>query len=139
MIASLRNGVRRVETHVAAADASDDNQLAVTLASGLELLAADPALARLLLVESSVAEGQLRLEHERSLARLAEALRQVPAAGGRAPSPEMARSLAGGLVSHLSGRVLAGEAEELLDSLDLLLDYLRAPSSMDATAPIAVG
>jgi AcrR family transcriptional regulator len=101
------------------------------LSASLDFLATDPPLAHLLLVESLAASRPARLEHERSLGRLAEAL-SPPAAGiaGAVPVPEeTARLLAGGLASHLSGRVLAGEAERLAESQDLLLGYLLAGSS----------
>jgi hypothetical protein len=49
-------------------------------------------------------------------------------AGADAVPEETARLLAGGLASHLSGRVLAGEAEGLHESHELLLHYLLAPS-----------
>lgn len=104
-------------------------QLSAGLRAGLDLLAASPALAYLLLVESLAAARPARLEHERSLERLARALRPPPAelAGGEAVSAETARLLAGGLASHLGGRVLAGEAERLPESHELLLGYLLAP------------
>jgi len=41
--------------------------------------------------------------------------------------PKETGRLLAGLASHLSGRVLAGEAERLADSYDLLLAYLLAP------------
>ncbi len=70
-----------------------------------------------------------RLEHERSLQRLADTLRGpvAEAADAEALPEETARLLAGGVASHLSGRVLAGEAERLPESHDLLLGYLLAP------------
>lgn len=101
------------------------------LRAGLDFLAADPQLAHLLLVEALASTPAARLEHERSLARLAGFLRRPPAELG-AVSEEMPRLLAAGLVSHLSGRVLAGEAERLADSHGLLLQYLLAPSLADA-------
>jgi AcrR family transcriptional regulator len=104
--------------------------LSVGLSAGLDFLADSPPLAHLLLVESLAASRPARLEHERSLARLAQALcppRSGPA-GAAAVSEETARLLAGGLASLLSGRVLAGEAERLPESHDLLLRYLLAPS-----------
>jgi AcrR family transcriptional regulator len=110
------------------------------LAAGLDFLAANPPLAHLLLVESLAASRPARLEHERSLARLARALR--PPGGKLAGAPavprETTRLLAGGLASLLSGRVLAGEAERLPESHDLLLGYLLAPS-LPATLPDAAG
>jgi len=95
------------------------------LRAGLEFLAADPQLARLLLVESLDPAGPGRSEYEDALRRLAEALR--PPAGlvdGKAVSDETLRLLAGGLVSHATGRVLAGEAERLPEDHDLLLEFL---------------
>jgi AcrR family transcriptional regulator len=111
-------------------------RLSAGLAAGLDFLAANPPLAHLLLVESLAASRPARLEHERTLARLAQALRQSPAdsAGSRAASEETARLLAGGLASHLSGRVLAGEAERLADSHELLLGYLLTPSPPAASS-----
>jgi len=106
------------------------NQLSVGLHAGLEFLAAEPALAHLLLVESLAAARPARLEHERSLERLAEVLRP-PAGhrqGGEGVSEETARILAGGLASHLSGRVLAGKTEQLPELHDPMLEYLLAPS-----------
>lgn len=130
--AAYADGVQRLAAAVEAAVAGErepEAALAAGLAAGLELLAAEPALAHLLCVESLAAARPARLEHERTLARLADALRQALGgpAGEGAPPPEAARLLAGGLASHLSGRILAGAATELPRSRDLLLHYLLAP------------
>jgi AcrR family transcriptional regulator len=124
-----------VEQLVVAVEAAVDGEsgwavrLSAGLRAGLNFLAAGPALAQLLLVESLAAARPARLEYERSLVRLAEALRPPPSelSGGEAVSEETARLLAGGLVSHLSGRLLAGEAERLPELHDLLLQYLLTP------------
>jgi AcrR family transcriptional regulator len=103
-------------------------QVSAGLAAGLDFLAGHPALAHLLLVEALAAARPARLEHERSLERLADGLRApVEAAGGEVLPEESARLLAGGLASHLSGRVLAGGVESLPDSHGLLLRYLLTP------------
>lgn len=108
------------------------------LRAGLEFLAADPPLAHLLLVEALAAARPARLEHERSLIRLAEALRPPASrAGGEVPE-ETSRLMAGGLASHVSGRVLAGEAECLPEDHDLLLGFLLAPTQA-ADARVAGG
>jgi hypothetical protein len=101
-------------------------RLSAGLEAGLELLATDPELARRLLVEAPVAGGDVRLEYERALTRLEKALRGIPheRPDDEEISVEQARLFAGGLVSHLSGRVLAGEAERLPEDRDLLLRYL---------------
>lgn len=105
------------------------NRLSAGLDAGLAFLAANPPLAHLLFVEALAAARPARLEHERSLERLAEVLRPPTVEGGEeAVSEETARMLAGGLASHLSGRILAGEAERLPELRDPLLQYLLAPS-----------
>jgi AcrR family transcriptional regulator len=104
------------------------NRLSAGLKAGLEFLAADPALTHLLFVEALAAARPARLEHERSLERLAAVLRP-PVDGEEGAVPEeTARMLAGGLASHLSGQILAGEAERLPELHDSLLRYLLAPS-----------
>lgn len=140
--AAYEDGVERLAEAVEAA-ASEERRwtmgLATGLSAGLEFLAADPPFAHLLLVESLAAARPARLEHERSLVRLAEALRPPPEApGGEAVPEETLRLLAGGLASHLSARVLAGEAERLPEDHDLLLRYLLAPS-LTADARAAAG
>jgi AcrR family transcriptional regulator len=129
--AAYADGVERLVAVVAEAvggERSWANQRSAGLSAGLAFLAADPALAHLLFVESLAAARPARLEHERSLERLAEVLCPPRAADRGAISEETARMLAGGLASHLSGRILAGEAERLPELHESLLQYLLAPS-----------
>lgn len=140
--AAYEDGIARLEGAIGTAAAGEHDRaarLSAGLAAGLDCLAASPPLAYLLLVESLAAARPARLEHERSLTRLGQVLRRSPGAppGGAAVSEETARLLAGGLVSHLSGRVLAGEAERLPQSHDLLLSYLLAPSLPAASSAAA--
>jgi AcrR family transcriptional regulator len=129
--AAYDDGVERLSAAVGAAVGVERGwpaRLSPGLRAGLDFFAADPPLAHLLLVESLAAARPARLEHERSLARLAEALRPPAGLGEAGAMPEETlRLLAGGLASHLSGRLLAGEAERLPESHDLLLQYLLAP------------
>jgi len=141
--AAYEDGVERlaaeVEASAALAEGSWDDCLSAALHAGLGFLGADPALAHMLLVESLAAARPARLEHERSLVRLAEALRPpavVP--GGEVVPEETLRLLAGGLASHVAGRVLAGEAERLPQDHDLLLRFLLAPTQA-ADARVAAG
>lgn len=135
--AAYEDGVGRLSSVVEAAAADRRGWVPRTsagLRTGLEFLAADPPLAHLLLVESLAAARPARLEHERTLARLAEGLRPLVGDPGFWAMPEeTARLLAGGLASYLSGQVLAGEAECLPESYDLLLVYLLTPP-LPATA-----
>jgi AcrR family transcriptional regulator len=127
--AAYEDGIERLAGVVGEA-AHDErgwaNRLSAGLSAGLSFLAADPPMAHLLFVESLAAARPARLEHERSLERLAEVLRS-PTADGEV-SEETARILAGGLASHLSGRILSGDAERLPELHDSLLQYLLAPS-----------
>lgn len=136
--AAYEDGVERLVTAVEVAIEGErgwGSQASAGLLSGLEFLAAGPPLAHLLLIEALAAARPARLEHERSLVRLAEAL-CPPGAEGGAVSEETARLLAGGLASHASARVLAGEAERLPEDHDLMLRYLLAPYEA-ATARVA--
>jgi AcrR family transcriptional regulator len=129
--AAYEDGVERLAEVVGEAVGSARgwaNQLSAGLADGLAFLATDPPLAHLLFVESLAAARPARLEHERSLERLAEVLCPPAVEGRGAVSGETARLLAGGLASHLSGRILAGDAERLPELQDALLQYLLAPS-----------
>lgn len=130
--AAYEDGVKRLVLAVTEAAGEElrwANQLSAGLRAGLVFLAEDPPLAHLLLVESLASARSARLEHERSLERLAGALRPpIKGHGWKAVPEETARMLAGGLASHISGRILAGEAERLPDLHDALLQYLLAPS-----------
>lgn len=103
--------------------------VSVGLRVGLDFLVASPSLAHLLLVEVHAAAHSARLEHERTLVRLAEALCPPGEDLGAVAivSEQTTRLLAGGLASHLSGRILAGEVKQLADSHELLLGYLLTP------------
>jgi AcrR family transcriptional regulator len=130
-MAAYEEGVQRLSDVVEGAVRAERGRparLSSGLRAGLNLLAANPPLAHLLLVESLAAARPARHEHERTLARLAQALRTFGPTGAETIPEETARLLAGGLASLLSGRMLAGEAERLADSHDLLLAYLLAPS-----------
>ncbi len=130
--AAYEDGVRRLTEAVEAAARGERGRparLSAGLAAALDFLAADPAWAHLILVESLAASRPARLEHEQRLGELARALRASGGLGAETLSEETARLLAGGLASHLSGRVLAGEAERLAESHNLLLGYLLTPSA----------
>lgn len=130
--AAYEDGIERLAVAIRAAAANEDGwaaRVSAGLSAGLEFLASGPALAQLLLIEALAATRPARLEYEHSLERLAEVLSPPVAEvqGGEPVPRETARLLAGGLASHLSGRVLAGEADALPEDHALLLGYLLAP------------
>lgn len=129
--AAYEDGVERLAEAVeegARGERSWANRVSAGLGAGLAFLAADPPLAHLLFVEALAAARPVRLQQERSLERLADALRAAEAESrAGAVSAETARMLAGGLASHISGRILAGEGEQLAGLHDPLLHYLLAP------------
>ncbi|HET9163566.1 MAG TPA: TetR/AcrR family transcriptional regulator [Solirubrobacterales bacterium] len=140
--AAYEDGVERLAAAVETAASGKRDwpaALSAGLSAGLEFLAADPPLAHLLLVEALAAARPARLEHERSLVQLAEALRPPGGLPGEEVVPEeTSRLLAGGLASHVSGRVLAGEAERLPRDQELLLRFLLV-STQAADARVAAG
>jgi len=128
-ISGYEQGVARlasaVEATAIATEGSWRARVSAALRTALDLLAADPALARLLLVDPLTARGEARLAHDRSIGRLAEALRPPPKLiGGEPVSDEILLLQAHGLVSYLSGRVLAGETNRLPELHEALLRYL---------------
>lgn len=127
-LAAYREGVERLVLAVTTAvdcEADRTSQLSAGLQAALDLLAAEPQLARRVLVEPLGADHPLRLEHERSLTRLAQALPHQDVSAPPAPAAEeKARLVTGGLVSYLSGRVVAGEAADLPACHQFLLPYL---------------
>jgi AcrR family transcriptional regulator len=140
--AAYEDGVERLAEAVEMAASGEERwalRVSDALCAGLGFLAADPSLAHLLLVESLAAARPARLEHERSIERLAEALRPpTETSGGEVVPEETLRLLAGGLASHLSGRVLAGETGRLPQDHDLLLGFLLAPTQA-ADVRVAAG
>jgi AcrR family transcriptional regulator len=142
--AAYEDGVERLAAVVEMAariETTWEARFSAGLRAGLDLLASDPPLAHLLLVEALAAARPARLEHERMLGELAEALHPSFAerSGVEVTSRETERLLAGGLVSYLSGRVLGGEAEKLPDAHDFLLEYLLAPSMPADARRVAAG
>ncbi len=130
--AAFEDGVGRLVAAIEAAVGEEggwDAQLSVGLGAALDLLAAEPATARLLFVEALAASRSARDEYERSLGRLADALRALDGQ----TSDETVRLLAGGLASHISGRLLADEAERLSEDHDLLRGYLCAAGLADVS------
>jgi hypothetical protein len=98
----------------AANEPGGEARLSAGLRAGLELLASDPRLAHLLLVETLDATRPFHDAHAHQLVELTRAL-----------LPSSIEST--GLVPYLSARVRAGEAEQLPDAHSFLMD-IASPS-----------
>lgn len=91
------------------------NRIDAALASGLKLLAADPALARLIVVEAPAAGAELAARHHEWLDRYGRMLRLASIGEEDAPAPRLAvePAVVGGIVSRIKQLVLADESREL--------------------------
>jgi AcrR family transcriptional regulator len=127
----------RVERAVAAAEEWPDRVRAGT-AEILRLLAANPAVAHLIAVESLQAGAAARERQQAFLSRFAAALR-----AGRPGRPELPEDLEelllGGVVSLVARYVDSGRAEQLPDATAMLVEYLLIPylGQGEATASVS--
>lgn len=90
-------------------------RVGAALDGGLALLGADPALARLLVVEAPAASDAMAVRHHEWLDRYGRMLRlaAVDDPGITKPSPVLEPAVVGGIVSRVKQLVLAGEAPRL--------------------------
>jgi len=99
------------------------------LVAVLNLLAADPPLAGLVLVEGLRAGRGAYERYQVALEAFVPELRNgAPQAPGREPVPEaMDEAVVGGIASLLGRRVLAGEAEQIDELLPEVLEFALTP------------
>jgi AcrR family transcriptional regulator len=99
------------------------------IASLLTLLAADPALARLALVEGLRAGRGVYDRYQAALASFVPYLRDgAPRAPGGAVVPEATdEAVVGGIASLLGRRVLAGESQQLGELIPDVLQFALTP------------
>ncbi len=98
-----------------------------SLAAALDALASDPAMARLLFVESPASAGeQNALRHHDWLLRYGTLL-AVADPGAALDSPaaaEFGQVIAGGIASRIASEILAGRTERLRDLTPHLTEYV---------------
>ena len=98
------------------------------LASLLGFLAAEPELARLVLIESIAAGGEVADRHNETMESLAEILRTGRPAAGDERLPEATdEALVGGIVSLIVREIEAGHTEQLKRLLPDLVELTLAP------------
>lgn len=120
--------VRRLAERIAGHSEWPD-QVAATLVEVLRFFASRPILARLCLVESvAVGEG-MASRRERTVGRLVELLRlgREQRSGGRQPGEGIEEALAGGIITLISRRVVAGEADQLEGFAPGIVEFALAP------------
>jgi AcrR family transcriptional regulator len=87
------------------------------LATLLEIFAADPTVARFVLLESLAAGGEVAARHRASLRCFAALLRPADPPAGDALAAAREQALVGGLSTLVVRRLKAGEADRLLELL----------------------
>lgn len=115
----------RVEAAVAAEEEWGAGVLA-GVSQALRLLAANPAVAHLIAVESLQAGPAARRRHQACVTQIAVALRT-----GRPRDPELSvdleELLVGGALAHVAGYVNTGRTERLAEATPELVQYLLIP------------
>jgi AcrR family transcriptional regulator len=100
----------------------------LSLAAGLDTLAGDPALARLLFVEAPSAGEGIALSYHEWLQRYGTLLRvappDIPAVSS--PAPEIEQVIVGGLASRIASEVLQGRGAQLRDLTGPFVEYILA-------------
>lgn len=99
-----------------------------SLATGLDALAAEPDVARLLFVEAPSAGEGIALRYHEWLGRYGTLLRSVaPEMVPEAqPAPEVEGVIVGGIASRVASEVLNGRAAKLSDLAAPLVEYVLA-------------
>lgn len=98
------------------------------LSAGLEAMAADPDMARMLFVEAPSAGEGIALAYHEWLRRYGTLLRtaapELPA--GAVPAPEVEGVIVGGIASRIASEVLHGQAKKLPKLTAPLVEYVLA-------------
>jgi len=113
----------------AAAGAEDwPAAVAAKLGAALEVLAANPDLARFCLIAPQRAGSEIADRHREAMEATADYLCEgMPPAEERAPSGAVAASLVGGMVALVVRQVEAGKGDSLPELLPDLLEFFLAP------------
>ena len=104
-------------------------QVRAALATLLRFFAAEPELARFVMIEPIAAGGKAAERHRETMRRLAEIVRAGrPRHAGARPLPEaVEETLVGGIVSLIVREIEAGRTEQLESLLPDLLELTLAP------------
>jgi AcrR family transcriptional regulator len=105
-----------------------EGRVETSLTAGLEALAAEPGMARLLFVEAPSAGKEIALQYHEWLQRYGTLLRaaapELPVKS--IPAPEVEGVIVGGIASRVASEVLHGRAKKLPSLLASLVEYVLA-------------
>lgn len=110
------------------ADATLEERVEASLATGLEALASDPEMTRMLFVEAPSAGEEIALRYHEWLAQYGTLLRKAaPELPPQSiPAPEVEGVIVGGIASRIASEVLHGQAKKLRDLTAPLVEYVLA-------------
>jgi AcrR family transcriptional regulator len=107
------------------------------LSAGLEAMASDPDLARMLFVEAPSAGEEIALRYHEWLRRYGTLLRAAaPDLSPQAlPAPDVEGVIVGGIASRVASEVLHGRAAKLADLVAPLIEYVLTFFRLGDTGP----
>jgi AcrR family transcriptional regulator len=119
------------------AAATIEERVERSLAAGLDAMASDPDMARLLFVEAPSAGEGIALRYHEWLQRYGTLLRSAaPDLPARAiPAPEVEGVIVGGIASRVASELLHGRAKKLQDLGPPLVEYVLAFYRLGDTGP----
>lgn len=106
--------------------ATIEERVGTALEAALDLLAANPQLARLLFVEAPSAGEEIALRYHQWLERYGTLLRSAAPdlPPESVPAPEVEQVIVGGIASRVASEVLRGNGEALRELVDPFLAYV---------------
>jgi AcrR family transcriptional regulator len=121
--------------------ASVEERVETSLGAALDMLAAEPAVARLLFVEAPGAGEEISLRHHEWLRRYGTLLRTaVPQAASKSSlALEIDQVIVGGIASRVASEVLQGRSAQLRILTPHLVDYVLAFYGPGQPDPRAAG
>jgi AcrR family transcriptional regulator len=121
-------GLFEVLTAPCDADATIEERVERSLVAGLEALASEPDMARLLFVEAPSAGEEIALRYHEWLQRYGTLLRSVAPdiPPQSSPAPEVEGVIVGGIASRVASEVLRGKADDLRALSKPFVDYVLA-------------
>ena len=107
-------------------DATVKERVERSLAAGLDALASEPEVARLLFVEAPSAGEEIALRYHQWLQRYGTLLRLAAPDAQSSPAPEVEGVIVGGLASRVASELLQGRGAQLRDLTMPFAEYILA-------------